>query len=318
MPTNIGPEGSKFNLRIPEINENADIQTAFRIYHYGDSGASADSLPPQSMAGYLDSLNKGKISSAPQIIPSNANLNNYTQSGFYAQDSDAKAQTGSNYPEIPSGSRTFYAGLLRVFNDGKHVYQEYQVSSLPTSPVYWRSFFNDTWFSWRTYAPEVHIHDDRYFTRQEVETAFLPTIKFKTVRNASIVSNNYTINKNDEDCILLMNNGSLPHNVIIPQDPSDSTQNIIPGTTIRIVQSNTGQTTIVPQNINVNIRFPIGNKLRTIHSVAYLVKLSTNTWVVYGDLETSKTKNQLRNDIGIYVQQSEPTGNIQNGDLWFW
>ena len=318
MPIDIGAEGASFNLLIPAIDENADIQTAFRLYHYGEDSAGLGSLAPESLAGYLNGLTTGKLSKNPTIIPINANLNNYTESGYYAQNTNAKAQTGSNYPLVPPNIGFAYAGLLRVFNDGANIYQEYQVAGIPSNPVYWRAFFGNLgWTPWQGYAIEGHIHDDRYYTKTQGDNRYFPAIKFKTIRQPNILSNSYTITKNDEDTVLLMNNLSLPHTLSIPLDVSDPNLNIAVGTTITIIQANTGQTT-VSSVTGVSLNSASGTKLRQIWSVARLVKIATNSWVLSGDLQADKTNLQLKNDIGIYVQESQPVGNIQNGDLWFW
>jgi hypothetical protein len=67
MPTNIG---QLFRTQIPDLTQIADIQEAFRIYHYGvptgvnnpgvsynPENTTADSLEPLSIAGYLQNLN---------------------------------------------------------------------------------------------------------------------------------------------------------------------------------------------------------------------------------------------------------------------
>lgn len=318
MPIDIGAEGASFNLSIPAIDENADIQTAFRLYHYGEDSAGLGTLAPESLAGYLNELTTGKLSKTPAIIPINANLNNYTESGYYAQNTNAKAETGSNYPLVPPNIGFAYAGLLRVFNDGANVYQEYQVAGIPSNPVYWRAFFGNLgWTPWQGYAIEGHIHDDRYYTKTQGDNRYFPAIKFKTIRQPNILSNSYTITKNDEDAVLLMNNLSLPHTLSIPLDVSDPNLNIAVGTTITIIQANTGQTT-VNSITGVSLNSASGTKLRQIWSVARLIKIATNSWVLSGDLQADKTNLQLKNDIGIYVQENQPVGNIQNGDLWFW
>jgi hypothetical protein len=319
MPANIGPSGAFFQLKIPAIDENADIQDAFKLYHYGNNAAGTAPLDPESLAGYLDQLNKGKVSSVPTIIPANANLNNFTQSGFYAQNTNAKALTGTNYPIIPPSIGIPYAGLLRVFNDGANIYQEYQVAGIPTNPVYWRAFFGNLgWTPWQGFATEGHVHDDRYYTKTQSDSRYFSAIRTKTIRQPNIINNVYTISKNDEDTVILMNNLSVPHSLIVPADVENLNLNIPVGTTIRIIQANTGQTTVVPAAAAVTINSTPGNKLRAIWSVANLIKIATNTWVLTGDLQPNKTNSQLRNDVGIYVQENQPVGNIQNGDLWFW
>jgi citrate lyase gamma subunit len=66
--------------------------------------------------------------------------------------------------------------------------------------------------------------------------------------------------------------------------PLDSTVNYPIGTTIDILQTNTGQVTIAPVSVSVTVNATPGLKLRTRWSSATLMKRAANTWVVYGDL----------------------------------
>lgn len=319
MPQNIGAENGAFNTLIPQLNENADIQTALRLYHYGEGSSGTGTLNTNSLAGFLQKLTDDKVDGTPEIIPQNANLNNYTESGFYSQNTNAKAVTGSNYPLIPPNIGFAYAGLLRVINDGSTIYQEYQVSGIPTNLVYWRAFFGNLgWTPWQTFATAGHIHDDRYYSKAQSDGRYFPAIRFKSVRQPNISNNFYTISKNDEDSILLMNNGSVPHSVAIPQDVTDENLNIAVGTSIRFIQSNTGQTGFVPNAASVVLQATPGTKLRQVWSAATLVKIATNLWILYGDLEDGRTKTEQKAAIGIYVQPNEPIVGLQDGDLWFW
>jgi citrate lyase gamma subunit len=66
--------------------------------------------------------------------------------------------------------------------------------------------------------------------------------------------------------------------------PLDSTVDYPIGTTIDILQTNTGQVTIAPVSVSVTVNATPGLKLRTRWSSATLMKRAANTWVVYGDL----------------------------------
>jgi hypothetical protein len=66
--------------------------------------------------------------------------------------------------------------------------------------------------------------------------------------------------------------------------PLDSTVDYPIGTTIDILQTNTGQVTIAPVSGSVTVNATPGLKLRTRLSSATLMKRAANTWVVYGDL----------------------------------
>jgi hypothetical protein len=66
--------------------------------------------------------------------------------------------------------------------------------------------------------------------------------------------------------------------------PVDSTIDYPIGTTIDILQTNTGQVTIAPVSGSVTVNATPGLKLRTRWSSATLMKRAANTWVVFGDL----------------------------------
>lgn len=281
MPENIGANGAAFNTLIPQIDENADIQTAFRLYHYGEGSSGLGTLNPDSVAGFLQALSDEKIDINPTSIPSGANLNTYRSSGFYAQGSNATAATGSNYPLVPPVIGQAYAGLLRVINDGSNVYQEYQVAGIPTNPVYWRADFGALgWTQWQTFSAEGHVHDDRYYTKSQADNRYLPAIKYLNIRQPNIVNNKYTLSLLDENSLVMVDNLSLPNQVEIP---NNTTVPFVVGTQITVLQKNTGQTEIIG-SAGVSVRFTPGNKLRTIWSSASLIKIATNEWVVIGDL----------------------------------
>jgi hypothetical protein len=65
--------------------------------------------------------------------------------------------------------------------------------------------------------------------------------------------------------------------------PPDSVVNFPIGTTLDILQSGTGQTTVVPAT-GVILNYTPGNKLRFQWSMATLLKRDANTWLLFGDL----------------------------------
>ena len=281
MPTNIGANGAEYNALIPQIDENADIQTAFRLYHYGEGSSGLPPLNENSIAGFLKALDDNKLDVAPEVIPLSANLNNYTNSGFYVQDSNVKAQSGTNYPLVPPTIGFAYAGLLRVMNDGNNVYQEYQVGGIADGKAYWRSRFGNLgWTTWRSFSQEGHIHDDRYFTKTQSDAKYLPAIKYLNLREPTINNNQYTLSLLDESALVMINNGSIPNNVVIP---TNSTVPFVVGTQITVLQKNTGRTSVVGAS-GVTVNFTPGNTLRALWSSASLIKIGINEWVLVGDL----------------------------------
>lgn len=281
MPQNIGANNAAFNTLIPQIDENADIQTAFRLYHYGQGSSGLGDLNENSIAGFLQKLTDEKINVDPTIIPLNANLNNYTSSGFYLQDSNTKAQSGTNYPLVPAVIGQPYAGFLRVINDGNATYQEYQVGGIPNGKTYWRSFFGNLgWSTWRTFSEEGHVHDDRYFTKNQSDDRYLPAIKYLNIRQPNVTNNSYTLSLLDESALVMIDNLSLPNTVYVP---TNSQVPFVVGTQITVLQKNLGQTTILG-NSGVTVRSTPANRLRAIYSSASLIKIATNEWILVGDL----------------------------------
>ena len=65
--------------------------------------------------------------------------------------------------------------------------------------------------------------------------------------------------------------------------PADSVVNFPIGTTLDILQSGTGQTTVVA-GAGVVLNFTPGQKLRFQWSMATLLKRDANTWLLFGDL----------------------------------
>jgi hypothetical protein len=65
--------------------------------------------------------------------------------------------------------------------------------------------------------------------------------------------------------------------------PPDSVINFPIGTTLDILQSGTGQTTVVPAT-GVVLNYTPGNKLRFQWSIATILKRDANTWLLFGDL----------------------------------
>jgi hypothetical protein len=107
-----------------------------------------------------------------ESIPGEADLNDYTTSGFYSQKTNSGAQAGTNYP-ISLPEELAYAGMLRVLNDGENIYQEYHVGGFLNGKVFWRSFLKDSdWTEWQTFSLETHDHDDLYFTKLQSDIRY--------------------------------------------------------------------------------------------------------------------------------------------------
>lgn len=155
MTTDInGGTAGPYNTQIPLLSDNADIQTALRVYHYGSNTTNPDPLPAQSIAGHLTTLNANKVAIPSLISGTGTNLNNFTTTGFYHQASTTNARTGtSNYPVAPSDSLQ-YAGMLEVLVEGGVIYQTYTMAD-GINIKFWRIKFAGTWSSWKTATDQI-------------------------------------------------------------------------------------------------------------------------------------------------------------------
>jgi hypothetical protein len=99
-----------FNVSIPGLTADADIQQALRVYHYGSTQPpeNLDAVPAKSVAGYLKS-----ISSRVQLVESAGIGSSYSQAepesppnGFLWVDADSSSPIFDELLEtVPSVAR---------------------------------------------------------------------------------------------------------------------------------------------------------------------------------------------------------------------
>jgi hypothetical protein len=173
MTADIGATGAPFNTQIPLLAENANIQAALRIYHYGSNTSNPSPLPGESIAGYLQNLKETKRNLLSESIGNAANLNSFVTTGNYSQasNSGARSEGSANYPLYSDGLK--YAGMLEVVQDGVLVYQTYTATIASGNIVkYWRAYFAGAWSSsWNTTPTVDHIHDTRYLLKYGINSS---------------------------------------------------------------------------------------------------------------------------------------------------
>ena len=92
----------------------------------------------------------------------------------------------------------------------------------------------------------------------------------------------YTLTSLTERDDLIEVNSTSPCVISIPED---ATVDYPIGTSLDILQTNTGEVSIAPVSGTVTVNATPGLKLRTRWSSATIFKRAANTWVVYGDLK---------------------------------
>lgn len=169
---NIGNSGIPYReVQVPSLEDNADIQNALKVYHYGSATSSPDiesDSYKKSIAGILQALDAGSQKVDPTDLINGENLNLKVTTGLYSQDSDADAQSGTNYPPQVG---TKYAGVLSVVNDGALVYQTYHMAG-SRNGLFFRTgnTTTNTWSEWKKVTDDTHEHNSLYYLKAEVNS----------------------------------------------------------------------------------------------------------------------------------------------------
>ena len=284
--------GGVFNAKIPSISDNADIQTAFRLYHYGLS--TPGSPDADSISGHFEDLTNSKLNLDPTTIPTTVDLNTYTTTGFYTQTS---IPTGPNYP-----SSSNLPGLLTVVNKENTIFQQYQVVGAPESGsltntlnrTHWRFYFSGAWRPWRTFIDAsdfATIGDGRYFTETEVNSLFLSkadaSSTYLTISSAdarqyiseNVVTGNYSLALSDVSKVVSVNNSATATITI----PNSSSVDFPIGTLIN-VYAQTANTVFVSAAVGVALRPTQTIQLFEQYTEISLRYRGGNEWVASGNI----------------------------------
>jgi hypothetical protein len=299
MPENIGGPSAPYNAPIPLLSGNADIQTALRLYHYGsDTNTPADPLPEDSIARHFKDLEDFKISKTPASILDAIDLDSFTESGFYIQESNSFAASGANYPSPNAGLLT----ILSTISEGT-VFQQYQVIGAPESGsantvnrTWWRSFFGGSWNVWRTFVDSgdfAAIGDVRYYTKTLSNALFYSQTyinsTFLTKADAdlrlylqeNIQAASYTLALSDVNKVVAMNN-SVAADLTVPNNTSVA---FPVGSVINVYRMTDSEVTIVPADETVVIRN--AGLIYQQYTEISLRKRAINEWVASGNIVPS-------------------------------
>lgn len=247
--------GSLVPTKIPGYSDDADIQAALRIYHYGADPADFDinetdpsQLPSPSIAKTISDI-QSSITDIESTLLTTINATSFSAKG-----------------ELLTASADNSLFVLSPGSNGKVL----SANSATTSGLEWIDFPSS-------------------FTTLTANTI---NVSGNVVSHISTVekTGSYTPTSGDisDDGKLIEFNSSSSHTYTIPTN----TNNPYPiGTQISILQTNTGQTTIAAASgVTLNCTpQPTANtaRLRTLWSSATLIKRATNTWVLIGDLSAT-------------------------------
>lgn len=168
MTTEIGKD---FKTQIPSLSDDANIQEAFRLYHYGIITEPDEGTPisPLSIESHLKTLdeNIANISAGQSAVTvlDAENLDGVITSGTYHKPTTPSS--GLGYPSL-------VPGLLIVNSTSSgSIYQTYQTfgGTSGTNNRFWRgrSANVSDWGAWKQASNVGHTHDDRYYTESEID-----------------------------------------------------------------------------------------------------------------------------------------------------
>ena len=247
--------GSLVPTKIPGYSDDADIQEALRIYHYG--ATSIDFDINETDPGQLPSPSMAKT-----IIDIQSNITNIENTLLTTINSTSFNAKG----EILTASADNAIYLLSPAANGKVL----STNSATTSGLEWIDF------------P----------TSFNALTANSVTVSGNIVSHISIVekTSNYTPTAgdiSDDGKVIEMNSSSTNYFTI----PTNANNPYPIGTQLNILQTGSGQTIVqVASGVTLNCTpQPTANtaKLRTRWSSVTLIKRSTDTWVAIGDLSAA-------------------------------
>jgi hypothetical protein len=175
MTQPIGVSGSPYNTQIPTLAENADIQAALRVYHYGSNTDSpGTSFPQDSIIGHLTAIEGKQFSKIVSDIPigpkNNLNDDDYKSTGYYKP---ITVTSTGNYPTFrltdSDTAPARYPGLLQVVVEGTAVYQTY-IAQIPGTPnnkvgIAVRGYYGNAWTPWRQLLDDNWNYNNTYYTK---------------------------------------------------------------------------------------------------------------------------------------------------------
>jgi hypothetical protein len=270
--------GALYSTKIPGYSDNADIQAAFKLYHYGSTdyntaNANTGDLVSPSIAYTLNNLqgqitgldpagsvSKSIIDAKGDLLVGSANdaVDNLTVgSNNYILTADSAETLGIKWA-APAVSLDNSATLTNKTLTSP-------VITTPTLSLSTSSSTTDSRISWDSTNKFLQVGNG---------SSVLNVPSFSV--NATAKTGAYTLTLTDQNTLIQMN-GAYAFTV-----PLNATVAYPNGTQIHLLALTTDVTVSFTSGIT-SYASP-GTKLRAAGSIATLIKLNTNTWVLAGDL----------------------------------
>lgn len=249
--------GTLVPTKIPGLADPADIQVALRTYHYG-----------------ADNFNTAETNKANLINPSIAYTINSLQDQITAIDTSGSLQASSFNAkgDLLSASANDTLSVVTVGANGTILTANSATASglswatpAPAETITTTSSTTDARIAWDTTNKQIQVGNG---------TSLLNFQPFSV--NTTAKTAGYTFVLSDANTLVQMN-GAFAFTV-----PLNATVAYPTGTQIHLIALTTGVT--VSFTAGITSYATPGAKLRAAGSMATLIKLDTNTWVLAGDL----------------------------------
>jgi len=141
-----GPFTEKLRLQVGGVGVSGDLAVSGTITATGGTSTNwntAYGWGNHASVGYFLASNYTNVFKSGSEIAGSQDLDTYRTTGYYSQDSNADAISGSNYPVLA-------AGILEVItgDQGNGLQTEQRYSQYNTNVKYVRHYYNGTWTAW--------------------------------------------------------------------------------------------------------------------------------------------------------------------------
>lgn len=265
--------GSIYTTQIPEYEDSADIKAALKLYHYGQASepATEGDVPAESVVGYFIDLQdqidalanssgiqasivdaKGDLivaTAADTVTRKSVGTNNQVLAADSAETTGIKWASAT---DLVSAASTSAAGKVQL---------EDSVSSTSTTKA-------------ATANSVKMVNDDLLTLSADLET-------LSSAIDPSTKTASYSLTSDDAGKTVIMNVSTGSALVTVPPQ---SSQTFVANAKIDIVQTGSVQVEIVPgSGVTINSKNS-NKKIAAQYSGATLIRVSSDSWVLIGDL----------------------------------
>jgi hypothetical protein len=317
------PVGYQYKSRIPTLSDDATIVEALKVYHYGVDDWSTEPIPDDSIEGNFRSLNEDvatltstisalgstyveqvSLSASPNIITGQTTTTVPVTIRAIASQTSALQQwqnsssvnigsigTGGNlniagYITVGSTTQSTTTGVNVVLGNASHIGLSIKAQASQTANI--QEWQNNSGIAISYVDKDGKIFSESaqvFTTASSIPQASVVNLvtdlseRFPLNISTNSLTASYTLALSDSQKIVEMNVSSA-NTLTIP--PNSSVAYPV-GTSILVVQTGAGQTTITA-GAGVTINSYLGLKIIGRWAGCTLIKRATDTWVAVGGL----------------------------------